>query len=136
MLAIINYAGQPKKINTMETKEKKPVSITMRYCDKEKQGEHRYKNFIIDKSHWELIFNVMATATYDERQYDEIKNPHGYNLKIEEPDYVLTIQYDNNTNDILQVWTGSLKISMKGWYFADNKYYYEFSAMLAGYLNN
>ena len=71
----------------------------------------------INKEYWETILNIIKTSEYDNEQYDEIKNPSRYMLKIIKQDYVLKIFYTNNTFDTILVWIGSDRIAINGeWY--------------------
>jgi hypothetical protein len=55
------------------------------------------KNININKEYWETILNIIKAAEYNDEQYDEIKNPSGYMLKVIEQDYILKILYANNS---------------------------------------
>jgi hypothetical protein len=78
-------------------------------------GEIVSKN--IHKEYWETILNIIKTAEYDDEQYDEIKNPSGYMLKIREQDYIIKIFYANNIIDEILIWIDSDGIKINGkWY--------------------
>jgi hypothetical protein len=60
-------------------------------------------------------------AEYDIEQYDEIKNPSGYMLKIIEQDYILKIFYSNNRADEIFIWKDSERIKTNGrWHTIKN----------------
>jgi hypothetical protein len=75
----------------------------------------------INEEYWETIITIIAEAEYDIRQYDEIKNPSGYMLKIIEQDYILKIFHSNNGLDEILIWNDSDRIKTNGkWYIIKN----------------
>jgi len=133
LLFHINCTGKNSKhINSIEKNmEKKIVSVTLRYFDRAKKSEH---TFNIDSTYWELIENVIKTAKYDEEQYDKIKNPNGYSLKIEAAPYFLLIKYDDESTEMIQYW-GKKMIVKGSWHFLDDRYFMPFNNMLSAFTN-
>jgi hypothetical protein len=76
----------------------------------------------VNQEYWETIVQAVKTAEYDNDQYDEVKNPHGYMLKIAEQNYTLKIFYSNNIIDEILIWTGANRIKINGrWYILQNE---------------
>jgi hypothetical protein len=75
----------------------------------------------INEEYWGKIVSIIANAEYDVEQYDEIKNPSGYMLKVIEQDYILKIVYSNNRLDEILIWEDSERIKTNGrWYAIKN----------------
>jgi signal recognition particle subunit SEC65 len=78
-------------------------------------GETVTKN--VGQAYWKTIVQAVKTAEYDNEQYDEVKNPRGYMIKMTEQNYILKIFYTNNIIDEILIWTGANKIKINGkWY--------------------
>ena len=99
-----------QKNNVMESENNNSIEkVDLSFI---KDGEIISKN--IDKEYWETILNIIKTAEYDVEQYDEIKNPLGYMMKVIAQDYILKIFYTNNTVDEIFVWRNSDRIKING----------------------
>jgi hypothetical protein len=73
------------------------------------------KNII--EEYWGKILSIIADAEYDIEQYDEMKNPSGYMLKVIEQDYIMKIFYSTNRFDEILIWNDSERIKINGrWY--------------------
>jgi hypothetical protein len=71
----------------------------------------------INEEYWGEILSMIADAEYDIGQYDEVKNPSGYMLKVIEQDYILKIFYSTNRVDEVLIWKDSERIKTNGrWY--------------------
>jgi hypothetical protein len=76
----------------------------------------------VNQAYWKTIVWAVKTAEYDNDQYDEVKNPYGYMLKMAEQNYTLKIFYSNNTIDEILIWTGANRIKINGrWYILQNE---------------
>jgi hypothetical protein len=99
-----------QKDNVIETENNVSVErIELLFRD---NGESITKN--IDEEYWGEILSIIADAEYDNEQYDEVKNPSGYMLKVIEQDYILKIFYSNSTIDEILIWDVSDRIKING----------------------
>jgi hypothetical protein len=102
-----------QKANVAELENKGSVErIELSFYD---NGETVTKN--VNEKYWGEILSIIADAEYDTEQYDEIKNPSGYMLKVIEQDYILKIFYSSDRVDEILVWEASERIKINGrWY--------------------
>lgn len=123
-------------------------SITMQHRNMEKYQElladkesssltyeellQQYDYYTVDKEDWGLILDVVTTAVYDEKQYDKVKNPNGYMLKIGEQDFTIFIHCLNELQYSIAFWPERILIDGK-WYRAVPSKRAEFDTMISKY---
>lgn len=106
-------------IVTIKQNDCQTDSITMKFKNDLKLTENdekikkEYDNYSFDKKDWDIILEIFHTAIYDEEQYDEIKNPNGYMIKITEQDYTITIHCSNGQKNFLSFWPNAISINGK-----------------------
>jgi hypothetical protein len=105
------FAGcATQKDNVMELENNRTVEkIELLFWD---DSETITKN--INEAYWDEVLSIIADAEYDIEQYDEVKNPSGYMLKVIEQDYILKIFYSNNSVDEILIWKDSDRIKTNG----------------------
>jgi hypothetical protein len=76
-----------------------------------------YEKINIDKNYWELIITVCNESQYDKGQYDSIKNPLGYMVKVVEQDYYMEIIYIDGNKDIILIWNNGNNIKLNNYWY-------------------